>query len=200
MLILDPWLATIAVALCLVLIIFPGIIFRWATRRRQWSLGSLLTIPLITAVLLVTYRVTTIYVFNNVTLTEFLFGVVGLTVSGFFIVVFLRQLGLSLAGGRWGTFGFTLGIPVALVFLSFWLDEAMLDTSLRDPWDNWHRIVLAAIVLMGFVIVAWRLAHIVGSGPWQGIQIPASWLRLGRFPKTTAEPASSIRRSNISAP
>jgi hypothetical protein len=161
---LDPLTAIIATALSLALIQFPEVIFRWAVRRRRLSLGSLLTLPLMTTVLPIAYRLAPIYVFKNFTMMEFLLALVGLTVLGSFIVAFFRQLGSSLVGGSWWTFGFTLGIPVALVLLSFWLANAKVDSSLHGPWDNLHRLALAAIVLTGFLIVIWWFARLIGSG------------------------------------
>jgi hypothetical protein len=49
-------LTLFAVTLCLVTVIVPEILLRWALRRRRWGLTLLLTLPVIAAIVLAVFR------------------------------------------------------------------------------------------------------------------------------------------------
>jgi hypothetical protein len=164
----------VALAHGLALLVIPGALIRWSTRRRLWSLRFLLTLPVITGIALLTYRLSRRYLIWNPSFTtaQFLYNFVGLTVAGVCVFAFFRQILRSAAQRRWWTFGITLGIPLLHVTFLFCMVMVGLDPPLRYEWDKWYSMPLAAIYNMGFLILCWIILRAFGLGLWRA----ALWL------------------------
>jgi hypothetical protein len=184
---LNPWAAIIGTALNLATVVFPGVLIRLVRRRRGRTITSLLSLPPIAAVVLVSYQMMIAYVFENLRMGEFVVVLVVLLAQGSFIVAFFRQLGSSLIGERWVTFALTLGIPLALGLLSSWAARARLDSSLHFRWNDWDFLALATIYLSGFLIVTWRSLCTAGPVLLRVIRVSRLRARPPRHLQATSE-------------
>jgi hypothetical protein len=159
-------------ALGLALFVVPTALLRWSMRRRPWGLRLLLTLPVIAAVVLATYRLSRTYLIVNpfFTTARSLYELAAGAVLGVCFIAFFRQLALSASRRRWWKLGIILGIPLAHIAIGLSLALVWLDPSLRYQWDKWCSLPIAAVGNMGILIVCWTVLRAVGSSLWRGVR------------------------------
>jgi hypothetical protein len=149
----------------------------------------LLTLPIIAAIVLVTYRLSRTYIIFNpfFTTAQVLYNFIGVAVAGLCVVVFVRQVVSSASRRRWWTLGVTLVIPTAHVAVGLWAAIAVLHPPLRYQWDKWYTLPVAAVYNMGLLIICWVLLRTIGSGLWRVLRWTTALVRPIRNAKAPAE-------------
>jgi hypothetical protein len=171
-----PWFTLLAVALCLVTVVVPELLLRWAARRRRPGLTLLLTLPAIVAIVLTAYRSWTADAMPSIpALAPFSAypapTFVWIIFCGFMDVTFVRQVWTTAARGRRWAFGIVLAVfALQLIYIPWMFAPDGMGPSERILWDRWYLIPIQAAHNTGFWIVVWKVLSTSVRGLWRGLR------------------------------
>ena len=186
--ILMPLWNLAAVGLCLVTVVVPEILVRWAARRHRRGLSILLILPVIAAIILVSYRLwatSVIAMGGDIPLTFF---VVTIAV-GFTAVVFVRHLWTCATRKRWWSLGVVLAVFALLMMRLVIFVFMGLRPSEHIQWNQWYLLLFDPVYNTGALIIAWKLLRALVRGLRGGGRGVAAWFRARGGLRRAPEPA-----------
>ena len=176
--VLMPMWNLAAVVLCLVTVVVPEILVRWAARRQRRGLSLLLILPVIAAIILVSYRLWATSVIAMGSEIPFIFFVVTIAI-GFTAVVFVRHLWTCATRRRWWSLGVVLAVFALFMIRLPIFVYLGLRPSEHIEWNQWHLLLFDPVYNTGALIIAWKLLRALVRGLWGGGRGLAAWF----FPK-----------------
>jgi hypothetical protein len=196
MIMFEPRYNLTAVILCLVAIVIPEILLRWANRRPRRSVLVLMTLPVIAGLVLVAYRlllaVSSVPYVGSTVFGEFAYFVwfAFLACWGGLLVLVVRRLWSSARRRHWWTFGATFAILSVTMAENTWASWSALGPSERLGWDRWYIIPIIGLINTGLIIVAWKLLRLIVVGLWRGFRPVCIRIRQSRTRAVVTEPVS----------